>query len=57
MQDFEALTGEKVSIASLLPETPGAQTIKLNKDHFVKRGITERFCPHCAALALFPRYS
>lgn len=53
MQDFEALTGEKVSIASLLPETPGAQTIKLNKDHFVKRGITERFCPHCAALALF----
>ena len=31
MQDFEALTGEKVSIASLLPETPGAQTIKLIK--------------------------
>lgn len=53
MQDFEPLTGEKVSIASLLPETPGAQTTKFNKDHFVKRGVTERFCPHCAALALF----
>lgn len=53
MQDFEPLSGEKVSIASLLPEIPGAQTTKLNKDHFVKRGVTERFCPHCAALALF----
>lgn len=53
MQDFEPLSGEKVSIATLLPEIPGAQTTKLNKDHFVKRGITERFCPHCAALALF----
>ncbi|QMF21085.1 type I-E CRISPR-associated protein Cse1/CasA [Citrobacter freundii] len=53
MQDFEPLSGEKVSIASLLPEIPGAQTIKFNKDHFVKRGVTERFCPYCAALALF----
>jgi len=53
MQDFEPLIGDKVSIASLLPEIPGAQTTKFNKDHFVKRGVTERFCPHCAALALF----
>lgn len=53
MQDFEPLSGEKVSIASLLPEIPGAQTTKFNKDHFIKRGVTERFCPHCAALALF----
>ncbi|CBG89776.1 type I-E CRISPR-associated protein Cse1/CasA [Citrobacter rodentium] len=53
MQDFEPLAGEKVSIASLLPEIPGAQTIKFNKDHFIKRGVTERLCPHCAALALF----
>lgn len=53
MQDFEPLSGEKVSIASLLPEIPGAQTTKFNKDHFVKRGVTEHFCPHCAALALF----
>ncbi|MTH45350.1 type I-E CRISPR-associated protein Cse1/CasA [Intestinirhabdus alba] len=53
MQDFAPLTGEKVSIAALLPEIPGAQTTKFNKDHFIKRGVTERFCPHCAALALF----
>lgn len=53
MQDFEHFSGEEISIAQLLPEIPGAQTIKFNKDHFIKRGITERFCPHCAALALF----
>lgn len=53
MQDFEPLEGESVPLAQLLPETPGAQTLKLNKDHFIKRGITEKFCPHCAALALF----
>lgn len=53
MQDFEPLAGEKISIATLLPEIPGAQTTKLNKDHFIKRGVTERICPHCAALALF----
>ncbi len=53
MQDFEQLSGDKIAIASLLPEIPGAQTTKLNKDHFVKRGVTEHLCPHCAALALF----
>ncbi len=53
MQDFEPLDGESVALALLLPETPGAQTLKLNKDHFIKRGTTEKFCPHCAALALF----
>lgn len=53
MQDFEPLTGEKVSIALLLPEIPGSKTTKLNKDHFIKRGTTELLCPHCAALALF----
>ncbi|EJC1154074.1 type I-E CRISPR-associated protein Cse1/CasA [Cronobacter sakazakii] len=53
MQDFEPLDGESVALALLLPEAPGAQTLKLNKDHFIKRGTTEKFCPHCAALALF----
>lgn len=53
MQDFEPLDGESVSLALLLPETPGAQTLRLNKDHFIKRGVTEKLCPHCAALALF----
>ncbi len=53
MQDFEPLDGESVALALLLPEAPGAQTLKLNKDHFIKRGTTEKLCPHCAALALF----
>ena len=53
MQDFDALDGEKIAIASLLPEIPGAQTLRLNKDLFIKRNVTRRFCPHCAALALF----
>lgn len=53
MQDFDSLAGDKVSITSLLPEVPGAQTTKFNKDHFIKRGVTNSFCPHCAALALF----
>ncbi|EKQ6305810.1 type I-E CRISPR-associated protein Cse1/CasA, partial [Escherichia coli] len=53
MQDFEALKGDKVQVASLLPEIPGAQTTKFNKDHFIKRGVTEHVCPHCSALALF----
>ncbi|HAN3907922.1 TPA: type I-E CRISPR-associated protein Cse1/CasA [Escherichia coli] len=39
MQDFEALKGDKVQVASLLPEIPGAQTTKFNKDHFIKRGV------------------
>ncbi len=53
MQDFEPLTGEKVSIASLLPEIPGKQAIKRNSDHFIKRGVTEYLCPHCTVLSLF----
>ncbi|MDW2741849.1 type I-E CRISPR-associated protein Cse1/CasA [Atlantibacter subterraneus] len=53
MQDIEPLAGESVDIALLLPETPGNQAIKLNKDHFIKRDVTKYFCPHCAALALF----
>lgn len=53
MQDFEVLMGDKVQVASLLPEIPGAQTTKFNKDHFIKRGVTEHVCSHCSALALF----
>lgn len=43
MQDFDSLAGDKVSVASLLPEVPGAQTTKFNKDHFIKRGVTNSF--------------
>lgn len=53
MQDFEKLPGDKSAIALVLPDIPGEQTKKLNKDLFIKQGITERICPHCAALALF----
>ncbi|STV63270.1 CRISPR-associated protein, Cse1 family [Klebsiella pneumoniae subsp. rhinoscleromatis] len=53
MQDFDSLAGDKVSIASLLPEVPGAQTTKFNKDHFIKRGVTNTFCPHCAGVVFF----
>lgn len=53
MQDFQPLEGETVSVATLLPEIPGQQTLKRNTDHFIKRGGVETMCPHCAALALF----
>lgn len=53
MQDHELLSGEKIAIASLLPENPGAQTTRYNKDLFIKRDVTQHFCPQCAALALF----
>lgn len=53
MQDYEALDGEQVGIAALLPEAPGSQALKFNKDHFVKRDTVKAMCPHCAALALF----
>ncbi|SEQ15297.1 type I-E CRISPR-associated protein Cse1/CasA [Giesbergeria anulus] len=55
MQDFDLRTGtgETQSIAGLLIETPGDNTVKNNADLFVKRGQVGHLCPHCAALALF----
>ncbi|MEO8298968.1 MAG: type I-E CRISPR-associated protein Cse1/CasA [Burkholderiales bacterium] len=55
MQDFELRVGdaEPVAIGNLLIEAPGENTIKNNSDHFIKRGLVEGLCPHCAALALF----
>ncbi len=41
------------SIASLLIDTPGDQTLRNNADHFIKRGRIEALCPACAATALF----
>ena len=38
LQDFDALDGEVLPVESLFIEAPGANTIKLNKDLFVKRG-------------------
>lgn len=58
MQDFELRTeGVKekdlTSISALLIEAPGDNTLKENKDHFIKRGNVEALCQHCAATALF----
>ena len=55
MQDF-SLTGDEgtaCDIAALLIEAPGENTVKDNKDHFVKRDRITQLCPHCAATALF----
>lgn len=54
MQDYDALEGSSVNgIADLLIESPGGNTVKENKDHFIKQGRVEMMCPVCAATALF----
>jgi CRISPR system Cascade subunit CasA len=54
MQDFEPLEVTSASdLAELLIDSPGGNTVKLNKDHFVKRERVEQVCPSCAATALF----
>lgn len=53
MQDMATLEGDPLRVANLLIEAPGDNTRKLNKDHFVKRGVVEGICPCCCAIALF----
>ena len=55
MQDFTltAEDGTACDIAALLIEAPGDNTLKDNKDLFVKRGLVGPLCPACAATALF----
>ncbi|MCV9879676.1 type I-E CRISPR-associated protein Cse1/CasA [Brenneria izbisi] len=53
MQDFDTLVSDAAPIAGLLIDAPGGNTLKLNKDHFIKRGTVNAVCPHCAAMALF----
>ncbi|TXH72826.1 MAG: type I-E CRISPR-associated protein Cse1/CasA [Thiothrix sp.] len=53
MQDFEVLDTEPNGISDLLIDAPGGNTIKENKDFFVKRGRVEQLCPCCATTALF----
>jgi CRISPR system Cascade subunit CasA len=54
MQDYkhEELT-ETLEIGALFIEAPGENTVKQNKDHFIKRDRIKKLCPHCAATALF----
>jgi len=57
MQDFDLRTeGMKENdlngISALLIEAPGDNTLKENKDHFIKRDSIKALCLHCAAAAL-----
>lgn len=54
MQDYDSLSSAKSTpVSGLLIEAPGGNTLKLNTDHFVKRGIFECLSLEMAALALF----
>ncbi len=53
MQDFEPLDEASKPVSALLIDAPGAQTERLNADHFIKRGGVDGICSDCAAAALF----
>lgn len=52
-QDAEEIAGEVVPVSQLLIEAPGANTVKRNLDHFVRRGGVETLSRAGAAMALF----
>ncbi|WP_102504897.1 type I-E CRISPR-associated protein Cse1/CasA [Salinivibrio kushneri] len=54
MQDFDSLEdAPSTTVSGLLIEAPGANGIKNNTDHFIKRGIGQVLSLDMAALALF----
>lgn len=53
LQDFDPLSDEAKPIAALFIEIPGANALRNNTDHFIKRGGINGLCPSCAATALF----
>lgn len=54
MQDIDMDTsGEMIEISNLLIDAPGANTIKNNTDHFVKRNTVNHICSSCVALSLY----
>tara|TARA_B100002049_G_scaffold27238_1_gene18003 strand:+ start:5848 stop:7551 length:1704 start_codon:yes stop_codon:yes gene_type:complete len=54
MQDRDPLDSASLSsVSSLLVDAPGANGVKNNTDFFIKRGVAERLCPDCAAIALY----
>lgn len=53
MQDLALEKSVESSIDRLLIEMPGEQTLKLNTDHFLKRGTVNQICRTCCAMALF----
>lgn len=53
MQDLTlSMAEEPTPVSALLLETPGEQSLKFNKDHFVKRDTVNALCTECAAMAL-----
>lgn len=53
LQDFEELVGEESPIETLLIEAPGANTIRLNADLFIKRGRVRVLSRASAAMGLY----
>jgi CRISPR system Cascade subunit CasA len=53
LQDLDDLEGEEVPVSQLLIDSPGANALKKNLDHFVRRGRIERLSRAAAAMALF----
>jgi CRISPR system Cascade subunit CasA len=55
MQDSasDVQNAQPQSIAALLIDSPGGNTLKLNTDHFIKRGAVKRLSPKIAAAVLF----
>ncbi len=54
MQDFDSLKSANESpVSALLIEVPGANALKLNTDHFIKRGLAQCMSLEMAVLALF----
>ncbi|WP_446011407.1 type I-E CRISPR-associated protein Cse1/CasA [Candidatus Electrothrix sp.] len=52
MQDFDLPDGEAKGIGALLLEEPGGNALRLNTDHFIKRGNAEAMSPAMAMTAL-----
>lgn len=54
MQDYDRLEkAEAGPVSALLIEAPGGNTLKLNTDHFIKRGLCQKLSLPMAAMALF----
>lgn len=54
MQDMSLNTNDtQTNISSLFIDSPGENTLKENKDHFIKRDTIEKVCPICATLGIF----
>jgi CRISPR system Cascade subunit CasA len=53
LQDFDELKGDTKPIDALLIDAPGANALRNNTDHFIKRHGVQAICPACAASALF----